>query len=97
MEKEPIRVTTEAVGPKGLKSDAPSPEPVQASGLTLRSGTRPGSPLSAGVSGSDSLAIDPTPLESRGIREGLQYDSKTSDTRCHINLPIPGRARSTLF
>jgi hypothetical protein len=52
---------------------------------------------SAGVSGSDSFAIDPAPLESRGIREGHQSDSKTSNTRCHVNLPIPERARSTLF
>jgi hypothetical protein len=42
VEKEPIYVITEVVGPKGPKL---SPKPVQASGLTLRSGTQPGSPL----------------------------------------------------
>jgi hypothetical protein len=45
MEKEPIHVTVKAMEPKGLKFDAPSPDPVQVSDLTLRSGTRPGSPL----------------------------------------------------
>jgi hypothetical protein len=50
-----------------------------------------------GVSGCDSFAIDPTPLELGGIQEGHQSDSKTSDTRCHVNLPIPRRARNTLF
>jgi hypothetical protein len=29
-------------------------------------------------------------LESRDIQEGHQYDPKTSDTSCHVNLPIPG-------
>jgi hypothetical protein len=70
---------------------------VQASDLTLRSCTRPGSPLSVGESSSDSFAINPTTLELGGIREGHQSDSKTSGTKCQINLPIPGRARSTLF
>jgi hypothetical protein len=45
IEKEPICVTMEAVGPNGPKPDVPSLEPVQASDLTLRSGTQPGSPL----------------------------------------------------
>jgi hypothetical protein len=44
VEKEPIGVTAEAVGPNGPKPDVPSPEPVQVSDLTLRSGTRRGSP-----------------------------------------------------
>jgi hypothetical protein len=95
--KEPISATAEAVGPHGPKPNAPSPEPVQASDLTLISGTRYGSPLSAGVSGSDSFAIDPTTLELGGIWEGHQSDSRTSGTQCHVNLPIPRRARSTVF
>jgi len=36
MEKELIYVTVKAMGPKGPKPDAPSPEPVQVSDLTLR-------------------------------------------------------------
>jgi hypothetical protein len=78
--KEPISATAEAVRPHDPKLDAPSPEPVQASDLTLISGTRCGSPLSASVSGSNSLAIDPTTLESGGIWEGHQSNSKTSST-----------------
>ena len=69
--------------------NTPSSEPVQVSGLELRPGTWPCSPLSAGVSGSDSFAIDPTPLDLGSIWEGHQSGSKTSDTRCHVNLPIP--------
>ena len=60
----------ESMGPNGLEPDVPSPELVQASDMILRSGTRPGSPLSAGVSGSDSFAIDPAPLESWGYKGG---------------------------
>jgi hypothetical protein len=40
-----MRVTTKVVEPNGPKLDVLSPEPVQASDLTLRSSTRPGSPL----------------------------------------------------
>jgi hypothetical protein len=69
-EKEPISTTVKTKGPHGLKPNVLSPKPVQASNLTLRLGTHPGSPLSAGVSGSDSFAIDPTTLESGGIQEG---------------------------
>ena len=52
--------------------------------------------LIAGVSGRDSFTIDPAPTRVRGIRD-CQSDPKTSDTQCHINLSIPGQARSTLF
>jgi hypothetical protein len=55
------------MGPQGPKFDTPSLEPMQVSDLTLRLGTQPGSPLSVGVSGSDSFAIDPTPLRVRGL------------------------------
>jgi hypothetical protein len=72
-EKEPISVITETAGAQGLKFNAPSPEPEQASDLTLRSGTRPGSPLLVGVSGSDSFAIDPAPLRVMGVFGRVTY------------------------
>ena len=47
-----------------------SPEPVQTSGLTLKSSTSAWLTPSAGVSSSDSFVIDPTPLELGGFQEG---------------------------
>jgi hypothetical protein len=61
--KELIFATVETVGPHGPKSDALSPELEQASDVTLRWGTRPGSPHSIGLSDSDSSVIDLATLE----------------------------------